>query len=166
MPGQEPLQYRAAREESYFHLIEWFQAVEFFAWKRVRSYFPNSNVKEIFCVTGQTLSDEYSISHQEYGESGFEVQLEGMAQLPPIINSETIVTHCCRNVVASIGFEQVARKSTILSTSPMYSVILQVFRSSRIQYFNLVKPLRARVESYYKCFNKLTATLTRQVLEG
>jgi len=148
VPGEEPLQLREATEQRFYHLLDWFAAVEMHAWRRIDCYFSNLKPKSIFIVTGQTLSMEYSISHKEYGSTASEVIVETSTEIPPIVDASILASYGCKRVVASTGFEEVYRKD--LNNSRQYSIVLQIHTSTRIQRFQMKKPLRARVESCYK----------------
>ena len=52
VPGQDPLEHRAAYDQRRFDLLEWLHAVELDAWTRIRTYYPQQNPQNIFIVTG------------------------------------------------------------------------------------------------------------------
>jgi hypothetical protein len=150
VPSQEPLEHRAAREQRFFDLLDWFQAIQFEAWRRVNSYFIDFKPQTIFIVTGQTLTSECSISHKKYGERACEVILESQDALPDVVDPKEIPSYGCTKAIASGGFEGGAPK---LQDDPRkYSILLEVFTSSRVMPFEFKKTptLRARVESHFK----------------
>ena len=149
VPGQGPLRHRAATGERFFNLLDWFLAVEAFAWKKVRAYFLGQTPSKIFIVTGQILTKEYFISHKRYGMTACEVELEGYGDLPTWINTaeiKEIVGQGVRRVVPLSGFEQVRRSSP--TDTREYSIILEVRESAPTQWFR--PSSKTRILSLYR----------------
>src|SRR5436853_4474926 len=84
IPGSGPLTYRASLEDEKARLIYWFARVEVGAWEWVNAVFNHPRPKQIYLVTGQTLTPEYNISHQDEQASDSEMLLEpgvGLAEV-------------------------------------------------------------------------------------
>jgi hypothetical protein len=118
------------------------------AWRKVDTYFPSSRPQNIFIVTGQLLTNEFCISHKEYGSDPCEVKIKTQTKLPDSVDPDVILSYGLKDVVGSIGFEQVFRKE--INDSNEYSIVLEVFNSPRIQQFRPKGALRERVEHYYR----------------
>lgn len=149
IPGQGPLKHRAAIGERFFNLLDWFVAVEAFAWKKVRAYFLGQIPSKIFIVTGQILTKEYFISHKHYGMTACEVELESDSDLPTAIDTaeiKGIEGQGVKTVVPVSGFEQVRRSSP--TDIREYSIILKVRESAPTQWFRA--SAKTKVLSLYR----------------
>jgi hypothetical protein len=124
LPGPDDLRRRVALGEYAQHVKTWLLAIQDKAWEYVNT-FPGDRPQKIFLVTGQTLANEYAISHSQRASLSCEVTVEGEADVPNLINSKVFVGYQWGRVSASSGFEIVARRSPIF-----HSLFLQVYESS------------------------------------
>lgn len=131
VPGNDALRRRACVEQSVFDLLEWFATVEIFAWEAVNSYYSANRPNEIFFVLSQILTPEYAIGHKENSSSECEVVVEGLAQIPTILDTKALASYDIRRVRVSAGFEQVVRKSE--SDEKLFSIFLELHRSRPIK---------------------------------
>ena len=107
-------------------LETWFAAVEAKAWAYVNAS-SNTRPSNIFLVTGQILTTEYAISHQDRGSSTCEVYIDANAEVPSLVKSHVLTGYGFQKVSASVGF-QVAMKK--LDDNDFHSIFLKVFKSS------------------------------------
>lgn len=124
LPGPDDLRRRVALGEYAQHVKTWLLAIQDKAWEYVTT-FPGDRPQKIFLVTGQTLANEYAISHSQRASLSCEVKVEGEAEVPNLINSKVFVGYQWGRVSASSGFEIVGRRSPIF-----HSLFLQVYESS------------------------------------
>ena len=80
------------------------------------------------------------------------VALEGVATIPQVVDTNTILRSGCTRAFAIAGFDEVVAGHRY--DSRRYSVVLEVFESRRIQLFKL-KALRTRVEACFKLNSSL-----------
>jgi hypothetical protein len=110
--------------------------------------FRQQRPSKIFLVTGQTLTDEFYISHQENEGSGCEIIVKPCLGIPETINARPVLGYNVEKVSASVGFEVVAKKGQAAST--LYSVYLEEYKSSLIQFLPASFRLRVRVDGMYR----------------
>jgi hypothetical protein len=148
VPGQRELRYRACLGRQKPHLLEWFSSVEARAWKYVNTFFPEQRPKMIFLVTGQTLTDEYYIYHQETDESHCDVALEPRFGVPQVLNVNAILGYQFERVSASMGFNVVMPPS---QTNPMlYSVYFELFESKPMTHLRFETTFALRVNDMFR----------------
>lgn len=147
IPGQGPLLHRACIDQHEWYLLEWFATNEARAWEVVNATYPTNRPEKIFLVTGQTLTSEYAISHQERVHEGCQVSVEAVAEIPSVTNTKVFLGHGYQKVSASFGFEVVERKSE--QSPPCYSVYLEQHESSPMKRFQK-RTLSSRLEKMYK----------------
>jgi hypothetical protein len=90
VPGHDELLRRHCQGRYNQQLRAWFKLVELRAWKLVKALYDKSP-STIFLVTGQTLTSEYAISHQEEGTSGCEVIVEAKVGIPTVLDSNFLI---------------------------------------------------------------------------
>jgi hypothetical protein len=129
IPGQGALSYRACVEHEKARLICWFAQVEIRAWEWVNALYRDSDSRpnKIFLVTGQTLTPEFDIAHQEDHAMDCEILVEPKVGVPKIIEAHAILGYQFRKVSASLGFRSSGPAS---SDQPvLYSVFIETFDS-------------------------------------
>jgi hypothetical protein len=152
VPGQEALRYRACQERQKFNLLGWFAVNERVAWVAVNAIVPNSRPESIFLVTGQTLTTEYSITHQSEERSGCDIFLSANAEVPSIIQANAHLGYGYQKVTASSGFE-VRTNASEDARYKHYSVYLQVHKSfPQKQWSVFPKSLKVRLEDMFMYF--------------
>ena len=104
IPGRDPLLRRASIDHQDWLLVEWFSTVEALAWIAVEVRFASSRPDRIFLVTGQTLTLEYAITHQEQEYSACEASVETTAGVPSVVEANVFLGHSLHNASASVGF--------------------------------------------------------------
>jgi hypothetical protein len=125
VPGDEPLQRRiclGAREQE---LEIWFAQVEAWAWAYVNACC-DTRPDEIFLVTGQTLTNQYSICHQEQQSLNCEVHIEGDLNVPDVVNTNLLTGFGLTRVSASTGFQTMMDRS---GEGRSHSIFLNVSKS-------------------------------------
>ena len=130
IPGQDNLCHRACFARYKRELLRWFAMVETRAWKYVNTYFRHQLPSNIFLVTGQTLTDEFSITYQENESTDCKIILEPYLGIPQTVNAKPILGYNIEKASASIGFEVVLKKGQ--ESCPLYSVYLEEYKSSPI----------------------------------
>src|SRR5437764_1129584 len=86
VPGHGELAYRACLGRQKSYILKWFGYVEARAWMYVNTFFRDARPKRIFLVTGQTLTDEYYIYHQETEEAHCDIELQPRLGISDILN--------------------------------------------------------------------------------
>ena len=149
IPGEKPLTRQTCLDQQKEKLITWFSAVEVLAWEWVNATYPKARPDTIFLVTGQTLTDEYDITHQEKAHSRCEVLLE---RDPNIESPEIeVLGYKFHTATGFFGFETRRRKSpTDTGKSRLYSVFLEIHESKPIKRIRFEPALRARLEDMFK----------------
>lgn len=146
IPGQGPLSSRACMEREKARLIVWFATVEVRAWEWVNAVFRNPRPDKIFLITGQTLTSEFAIAHQQERASECEILLEPRVGIPKIVEAKGILGYQFQNVSASLGFKFSPPAAT--EGSPiLYSVFIEIFGSKVIRriHFELGSTLLSRI---------------------
>lgn len=73
IPGHDTLLHRVCPDRHWWRLLEWFSAIEGRAWEAASAAWAGPRRPDkILLVTGQTLTAEYAICHQEHEQSGCE----------------------------------------------------------------------------------------------
>jgi hypothetical protein len=150
IPGQGPLTYRTCREEQKRNLIAWFTAVEILAWEWIYATFPDERPDKIFLVTGQTLTDEFDITHQEKAHSKCEVILETTHDISLDAQEMEGLGYKFDRASAFFGFEVSRRADPKDKTSKLHSVFLELHDSKPIKRIRFDPTLRARLEDMFK----------------
>ena len=150
IPSQDPLLHRACVDQQKWYLLEWFATNESCAWEVVNAMYPTNRPEKIFLVTGQTLTSEYDISHQEHTATGCEIAVEASAEILPLINARIFMGNACEKASACFGFEVVARRSSEEVTTPCYSVFLERYESAPMKRFHK-ETLLIRLSNMYRC---------------
>jgi hypothetical protein len=133
-------------------LVRWFRQAEASVWEFVTAYYGRDRPKKIFLVTGQTLTTDYSISHQECTSVGCEVSLGGGVGIPNIIEGRTYWGYEIGKVRASLGFEISARRSEE-SPEQLHSIFFETETSRPMNRFRRLKPNSPQsrhIESMYR----------------
>lgn len=145
----DPLKYRRCEGEYFYDLIDWFSCVEMHAWARVDAY--HERPKKIFLVLGQDLTTSYAITHKKQRSFKCEVILEANVGIPSVVESKLLGSYGIVKAYASVGFEDVVKKSTDTTNPTEYTVFLHTYspKSGPLQRFK--QPLKARVEEQYRC---------------
>ena len=126
VPGQDDLLRRACFAQHSLNLVDWFKAVEVEAWDYVQRRFPRP--KEIFLVTGQTLTREYTISHVENLQEKCVVQVGADVGVPAMVDAGVFLGRGFEKVTPSTGFQITSPRE-----NPCYhSIFLEVYPSSPI----------------------------------
>jgi len=155
IPSNEPLIHRVCPDQHWWNLLAWFSAIEGRAWEAACAAWSGSGRPDkIFLVTGQTLTSEYSICHQEQEQSGCETIIKTSVSLPSVVDGGVYLGTRCEQVSASTGFEissrvQVGneRSSDVL----LHSIFFETTESSPINRFLFERPcLLTRVTSMYR----------------
>lgn len=110
------------------HLQVWFKHVEFRAWKWVKALY-DSPPSSIFLVTGQILTPEYAISHQEEGSSACEVVVEAKVGIPQMVDINLSVGYALGKVTVSSGFDVIKKKEGDKEDEELYSIFLDIVPS-------------------------------------
>jgi hypothetical protein len=140
IPGNDDFVQRACRWQMRWYLLRWFRKVEARVWEFVTAHYGRRRPQKIFLVTGQTLTNEYWISHQEQRSVGCEVFIGGEAGIPNIIEGHTYWGYGIGRVRASRGFEIEGRRSND-GTERLHSIFFQTeYSSSPINRFGRLKP--------------------------
>jgi hypothetical protein len=130
-------------------LVHWFRKVEARVWEFVTAYYGHQRPKRIFLVTGQTMTPEYWISHQEKRSTGCEVSIGGEVGIPNIVEGHTYWGYDIGRVRDFRGFEISARKSnTRAGTDQLHSIFFNTESSSApMNRFGRLKPNSPQVRS-------------------
>ena len=145
MPGPDPLLHRACIDEQEWYLLEWFSTVVDNAWEAINAAYSTCRPEKIFLVTGQTLTSEYSISHQEQNSIGCEINVNVESGIPSLVDAHAFLSNGCTTATASFGFEVMKRKLDGETSVPCYSIYFETyesFPSKRFQNPNLSSRLR------------------------
>ena len=126
VPGQDDLLRRHCQGMYKQQLRIWFKQVEFRAWKLVKALYDTAP-STIFLVTGQTLTTEYAICHQEEAGRSCEVVIEGNVDVPSILGTKCLVGYSFDRATVSTGFDVVQKKEA--EDCDWYSVFLEVVYS-------------------------------------
>ena len=132
LPGQDALKRRACLGTHSVELLDWFLQVETEAWGWVKSHFPQNRPKKIFLVTGQTLTNEFSISHLENSSESCEITVAADVAIPSVVEGGIFVGRDSERIVASRGFQNVVPKAPQNEDSGLYSIFLEVENSGPI----------------------------------
>jgi hypothetical protein len=138
VPGADGLVQRTCRRTPRWDLLRWFRKVEALAWEIVTAHYGRRRTKKIFLVTGQTLTSEYWISHQERHSMGCEVSIEGGAGIPRIVEGQAYWGYGLGRVKASFGFEISARKIND-GVERLHSIFFETEPSCPINRFRSLK---------------------------
>lgn len=146
VPGQDDLKHRACLGTRYFELKTWFSNVEIDAWEWVKKNFSQNRPKEIFLVTGQTLTTEFSISHFENASAGCEIHVAADVAVPPVVEAGILVGRNFETVTAGVGFQ------TTVSRGPnFYSIFFEIEKSPPItRLFGLNWKQKSLVRSWFR----------------
>jgi hypothetical protein len=149
IPSQRPLLHRACLDREEWYLLEWFSVNEIRAWEAVNTAYRTNRPEKIFLVTGQTLTSEYAISHQEHSSNGCEILVEGGAEISSLVDARLFMGYDYQRVYASCGFEIMARNSSANDDEPRYSVYIEKYESFPIKRFS-GKSLASRFLEMYR----------------
>ena len=136
IPAQGPLSSRACMEREKARLILWFAKVEVRAWEWVNAVFRDPRPDKIFLVTGQTLTPEFTIAHQQERASVCEILLEPQVGIPDIVEAKGVLGYQFQNVSASLGFK-FSPPSVIENDAILYSIFIEIFSSKVIRRIRL-----------------------------
>ena len=148
IPGPDPLVRRACVDLQDWLLVEWFSTVEPLAWLAVEARFCARRPDQIFLVLGQTLTMEYSITHQEHEASSCEASVETAAGIPSVVEANVFLGHRMQTASASGGFEVSAGRSERDGQPRRYSVYLEIHPSCPMKL--LKRTLYKRISAMYK----------------
>src|SRR5215471_12834886 len=145
VPGDGPLRFRGALDDQNFNLINWFAVNEAAAWTVVNSYYAHERPSKIFLVVGQTMTTEYSITHQHEQSSGCAIILSGKVDIPSVLGGNTLFGWGIEKAIASTGFE------TSMKGAGHHSVFLDVYPSSPMKIISILdKSLKVRIGNMFK----------------
>lgn len=145
VPGQGPLLHRACVEEHKIKFRTWFFSVEDLAWKWANT-FGRERPNKIFGVSGQTLTNEYSIAHHQGNSSECEILVEPNISIPKVAEVSSVLGHQCRKASASIGFND--HRSG--DDSSMYSVFFEVIESGPMNFLPYSRKTYPRIEAAFR----------------
>jgi hypothetical protein len=146
VPGQGALTRRVCYEEHKANLIHWFSAMEILAWEWVNLTYPDDRPEKIFLVTGQTLTDEFYITHQHKGHSRCEVIVQGNGDVCQNVTNGLGYTY--DSATAFFGFE-VSRRSQG-PDDQLFSIFLETYESRPIKMIRFEPFLLARLDDMFK----------------
>lgn len=144
VPGQGPLTQRACLAQNWWDLLAWFSKIEARVWVAVNAYLGEDRPDSIFLITGQTLTGEYSISHQETLATSCKIHVEGHVDLQSMIKARTFYGYDLEKVKASSGFEHSVRGSSH-DQSRLYSIYFETIESSPMRRFTFFKRTSRRL---------------------
>ena len=146
VPDPSPLHYRACLDSQRFRLLQWFAEVEALAWAVVNATCGKDRPKEIFLVTGQTLSPGYSIAHLEEEGSSVHLDIETLLKPPTGKLKETLMGYAFQRVFPpTTGFQMMRTRSDRL-----FSLFLQVHKSRPQTAHPFTKSLQRRLSSVFR----------------
>ena len=151
VPGDDDLVRRACRRRMRWELLRWFRSVEVLVWEFVTAHYGRRRPSKIFLVTGQTLTTEYWISHQEHQSMGCEVYIEGEVGIPDIVEGQTYWGYGLGRVRASLGFEVSAGKAND-GEERLYSIFFDTEASWPINRFRALKSNSERAHRIEKMY--------------
>lgn len=122
--------------------------MEALAWEWVNATCQINRPSRIFLVTGQTLTDEFDITHKEENHSGCELSLEPNVGVPQLADLDAVFGYRFNKASAFSGFE-VSRKPDD-GTSRQYSVFLELYESRPIRRIRFEPTFRARLEHTFR----------------
>jgi len=145
IPGHGPLRYRACLDRQKHNLIGWFAVNESNAWEAVNALYQETRPDRIFLVVGQTMTTEYSITHQDEDTHGCDIHVSANVELPTIIGAKAHLGYAYQSVAASAGFE------VMMKSDGHSSVYLEVYSSPPQLRINILqRPLKVRLEGMFK----------------
>lgn len=151
IPGPDPLRSRFCEARQAWRLVNWFLAVEPFAWAAIENRFGDQRPDHIFLVLGQTLANEFAITHQQYGSPGCEVSITTTVDLPAVADTTLFLGHGVQTVSPSRGIWEVFAQRSADTLPRSYSVFLQTCES--MGPMKLVKPTRSSRISFIHKYN-------------
>jgi hypothetical protein len=142
VPGQENLERLACVPSHELGLLMWFKEVEVEAWEYIQKLHP-LRPQEIFLVTGQTLTKEYSISHFENASEKCVVDIGANVQMPMFGDGKIHLGREFENVQVSpaSGFQRTARPGN----RGYHSIFLEVDRSRPIARLKIISRKTVRL---------------------
>lgn len=144
VPGQGPLLHRACLEQHRDYLRRWFAAIEIRAWMWANT-FGEERPNKIFLVSGQTLTNEYSIAHSQEGGAEVEIVLEPSLGLPNAIEVNPRFGYQFSRASAQTGFSH-----GMSASDKLYSIFFEVIESSPIKVLPTKRRLSVRIEDALK----------------
>lgn len=142
IPGQDSLLHRACLERQRAYLLEWFGKIEGRAWMYANKIFSRTKPKCLFLVTGQTLTNEYYICHEENESSKCEVVLTSKAGVIGALDASANLGYQFERASFSFGYTYCKPASE--GESILYSVYFEVFESPRMKHLPWEDGLSAR----------------------
>jgi hypothetical protein len=133
-------------------LLVWFSAVEERAWAWVNAT-AYRRPTCIFLVTGQILTDEYAISHQQSGSLTCSVSVGANVEVPNVISSDVLLGTAFKKVEVGPGFQLRMEKSP---NDVLHSIFLKVRESkpiSRMRKKGLAEKLSQLHKQRHDCSN-------------
>lgn len=149
--GDDGLVQRACRRGMRWQLLRWFISVEARVWEFVTAHYGCHRPNKIFLVTGQTLTTEYWISHQEHLSMGCEVSIEGETGITNIIDGKTYWGNGLRRVRASFGFEVSSQRNND-GEERLHSIFFDTESSFPINRFRSLKSNSKRARHIEKVY--------------
>jgi hypothetical protein len=144
---------RTCRRNIKWLLAYWFIRVEARVWEFVTAHYGRLRPKRIFLVTGQTMTSEYSISHQEQRSVDCEVYIEGEAGIPSLIEGRAYWGYEIGRVSASRGFEISARRSLRDGTEQLHSIFFNTeLPSAPLNRFKKLIPNSSRLRKVQRMY--------------
>ena len=105
VPGPEDLRRRLCVGRYGQELETWFAYVEAHAWEWVNARSDRNRPQKIFLVLGQTMTNQYAISHYAEETSTCEVHLRADADFPSIAKLSVLTGYSWGEVSTSAGFQ-------------------------------------------------------------
>lgn len=161
IPGNGPLSYRACLEDEKAKLICWFANIEVRAWEWVNAVFNNPRPGKIFLVTGQTLTPEYNIAHQDEQASDCEILLEPSIGIGEVVKGSAMLGYQLHRVSASLGFRSFS--SQTIGQTILHSVFIEIFESKVIRRlrFEVGSTLQTRIGSAFQSIHHVLVVKIR-----
>jgi len=134
IPGEGPILHKDCTGTRRWELLDWFASVEARFWQLVKTRFKKRQPKSIFLVTGQTLTSNYKITHQQTTSTGCELRIEYDPGHPVAFKSHVLshnlhLGYGYRSVSGLQGFEIT---KTDYDIKAMSSVFLEVVESQTV----------------------------------
>ena len=137
--------HRACIEEFRTEFRVWFYKIEDLAWKWANTFGRDRPCK-IFGVTGQTLSNEYSIAHHQGNASECEIVVEPKIGIPKLAEGSILLGHQCQKASASVGFNDHREGDP----SILYSIYFEVIESYPVNFIPYDRSIIVRIENAFK----------------
>ena len=140
IPGKGPILHRVCVGVHRWELLDWFASVEARVWRRVHSQFKSTKPKSLFLVTGQTLTNDYKITHQKNPNAGCNIEIEYLDDAEMSLADSMVFKSHDRdqNLYLGYAYKSISGTEGFEVTKPqndtaMHSVFLEVVESQPIK---------------------------------